>query len=189
MWRRFLLYGAIGWALEVLMTGASSALRRRDRFATARTYLWMFPIYGGGGLLLERLGRAVVRWPRPARWFVYMKAIYAVEYGSGWLLRRALGACPWDYGRCRLGISGLVRADYLPLWLLVAGSFEPIRDVLCEATAPRPAALPIANPADGSHVEGGDPEGGGSWRGDGAGSEPGVDDAAATDPQIASLTK
>lgn len=129
MWRRFVIYGGLGWMLEVLMTGASAVVHGRDRCATAKTYLWMHPIYGAGGLLLEqvsaRLGRRV---PRTARALAYVPVIYGVEYGTGWLLRRAIGRCPWDYGDRGLNLSGLVRADYAPLWLAVAYLFETVRD-------------------------------------------------------------
>jgi hypothetical protein len=127
VWRRFLGYGASGWLIEVVMTGVCSVVIDRDGSATAKTYLWMLPVYGSGGLLLERLSGRVRGWRRPARALAYLPFIYGVEYGSGRLLRRFLGRCPWDYG-CGEGTSRLVRLDYAPLWFLVALLFEPLRD-------------------------------------------------------------
>src|SRR4051794_29773740 len=97
MWTRYALYGLAGWTTEVVFTGLSSA-RQHDRSATAQTYLWMHPIYGAAGLLLERLSRRVSHWRHPWRPLVYLGIIYATEYASGWALRRTLGRCPWDYG-------------------------------------------------------------------------------------------
>src|SRR5204863_5588391 len=85
MWRRFAGYGAVGWLLEVTLTGLTSVLTGRDRSATARTYLWMHPIYGLGGLLLERVAASprVRRQPRLVRCLTYVPVMYGVEYSSG----------------------------------------------------------------------------------------------------------
>jgi hypothetical protein len=56
-WRRYALYGLVGWAIEVVATGTSSLLQHRNRSANAHTYLWMHPVYGVGGLVLERIER------------------------------------------------------------------------------------------------------------------------------------
>ena len=40
---RFLIYGAVGWCIEVLFTGIAAAVFDRDRAATGKTYLWMHP--------------------------------------------------------------------------------------------------------------------------------------------------
>src|SRR5207248_6981148 len=87
-----------------------------------QTYRWMLPIYGAGGLLLERLharspGRA------PTRALLSTLAIYAMEYGSGALLCRVVGACPWRYRR-GLTLGGYVRLDYAPFWYGAALLFE-----------------------------------------------------------------
>jgi hypothetical protein len=127
VWRRFLGYGATGWLIEVAMTGFCAVLLDGDRSARARTYLWMLPIYGGGGLLLEQVSRRVRAWPRPLRALAHVPFIYGVEYASGRVLRRVLGRCPWDYG-CDGARSRLVRADYAPLWFMVALLFELLRE-------------------------------------------------------------
>lgn len=123
---RFLVYGALGWCLEIVFTGFGS-LFRRDRSATAKTYLWMHPIYGLTALVLERVHDVMPASPWFARGLVYLVLIYAAEAGSGWVLRRVLGACPWDYGRKGWSIAGLVRLDYAPAWYLVGLLFEPVR--------------------------------------------------------------
>jgi hypothetical protein len=127
--RRFGFYGVVGWAIEVLMTGACSIVFDRNPSAMARTSLWMHPIYGAGGLLLEHVDRPFARWPRAVRALAYVPVIFAVEAATGALLRRAIGRCPWDYTGRGLHLKGLVRLDYLPLWYLVGYAFDPIRKV------------------------------------------------------------
>ncbi|MGC4117639.1 MAG: hypothetical protein QM765_24400 [Myxococcales bacterium] len=126
---RFLAYGALGWCFEVFFTGLSSALRR-DRCATAKTYLWMHPIYGAAGLLLEQASDLLVAAPWFVRGVGYLLVIYLVEAVSGWVLRKALGACPWDYGRTRWSVAGLVRLDYAPAWYVAGLLFEPARQAV-----------------------------------------------------------
>ena len=139
-WARFALYGIVGWAIEVVATGAWAALRDRDRAATARTYLWMHPVYGAGGLLLEQIERLTSSWPRPARAAAFLPAIYAVEAIAGGLLRRILGRCPWDYRGRGWHVAGLIRLDYAPVWWLVGYLFPSTRARVAQAAArARPA--------------------------------------------------
>src|SRR5579883_2023555 len=95
--RRWAFYGCCGWVLEVAFTGVASILDR-DLAATSRTYLWMFPIYGFGGLVLEQWGDLLARVGarRALRAAAYVPLIYAIELSTGWLLCRLLGRCPWD---------------------------------------------------------------------------------------------
>lgn len=87
----------------------------------------MLPIYGAGGLLLERLharlSRRGVR--APVRALAATAGIYAMEYGSGAVLRRTIGACPWHYRR-GLTVRGYVRLDYAPFWYAAALLFEVV---------------------------------------------------------------
>lgn len=147
MLRRFLFYGVAGWVVEVLFTGAASALRR-DRSATARTYLWMHPIYGGTALVLERVRKRMRRAPFWARGLAYTGVIYLAEYGSGWLLRHGVGKCPWDYSGSGRDVHGLVRLDYAPAWYALGLLFEPLQALIAQPdpappTSPaRPATAP-----------------------------------------------
>jgi len=136
--KRFLLYGCAGWVMEIFFTGASSALFERDRSATAKTYLWMHPIYGAAGLALEALRRRLRFLPRMVRAAAYLPIIYAAEFSSGWLLCRVLGRCPWDYGQRGLNYKGLIRLDYAPAWYAAALLFEPAAQKVSWASlAPR----------------------------------------------------
>jgi uncharacterized membrane protein len=153
--RKFFLYGAAGWAVEVFFTGLASAIER-DRSATAKTYLWMHPIYGGTALALEQLSKRLKpRAPWWARALAYTGVMYVAEYASGWTLRKALGRCPWDYSGCGRDVHGLVRLDYAPAWFGLALLVEPVQAVLEtleEAMAEKQAAAEPAPEPQASTV-------------------------------------
>ena len=123
MLARFLLYGAMGWIVEIVWTGMGSILRRDPRL-TAKTYLWMFPVYGGGALLFERIYQVIAAQPWALRGLVWTGAAFAVEYIAGWLLRKAVGECPWDYSGTPFSVRGLIRLDYAPAWFALGLFFE-----------------------------------------------------------------
>ncbi|MBN1206081.1 MAG: hypothetical protein JXB05_14280 [Myxococcaceae bacterium] len=135
MLSRFLLYGCAGWVLEVCFTGTGAALFRKDAHGTAKTYLWMHPIYGATALGLELLHDRLRSLPRPVRALAYTAVIFGAEFTTGWLLRRALGRCPWDYQQAGWSVKGLVRLDYFPFWYGAALLFEPAREVLLRITS------------------------------------------------------
>lgn len=144
---RLFIYGALGWSVEIvwtavcaLVTGARwdpaghvrrVALTRDERLLLiGHTYLWMFPIYGFGGLAFETCHEIVRGWPWIARGALWTGLIFAVEYASGALLRRLTGRCPWDYGGARYSLDGLIRIDYAPLWFLFGLLLERVHDAV-----------------------------------------------------------
>ena len=127
--RRFLAYGLAGWGLEVAFTSISDHAGIRHRRMKGHSYLWMLPIYGAGGLLMEQLhkrlrARGNSRWTRS---LAYMASIYGLEFGSGALLNRLLGDCPWRYHR-GINLRGYVRLDYAPFWYACGFLFEPLEN-------------------------------------------------------------
>ena len=141
---RFVLYGLLGWAIEIVWTALGSTVggAQRGWRLAGTTYLWMFPIYGLLAPLYEPLHDAIRAWPWPLRGLLYGLGFLAVEYAAGWLLRRLTGACPWDYtGRCRRHLHGLIRLDYGPLWALLGLALEPVHDLLVRLTPAIEAAL------------------------------------------------
>lgn len=143
----FLIYGVFGWCAEILWTACHDfvtgyrvdpadpavkvPLSPPERWRLAgQTYLWMFPLYGAGGLLFEPLHDALRDQPWPLRGLVWMLLIFLVEYFSGWLLRRLTGRCPWDYACARTNIHGLVRLDYAPVWFIFGFLLERLHDTL-----------------------------------------------------------
>ena len=134
---RFVIYGILGWCIEIVWTAVSSTIDRSQpgwRLA-GTTYLWMFPIYGLLAPLYEPLHDAIRFWPWPVRGLLYGFGFMAVEYMAGWLLRKLISVCPWDYTeRCRWHVHGLMRLDYGPLWALLGLALEPVHDLLVRLT-------------------------------------------------------
>ncbi|WP_188398888.1 hypothetical protein [Sporomusa sp. GT1] len=124
----FIIYGLLGWCLEIIWTGVGSLLDG-DVFLTARTYLWMFPIYGLV-IVFEPLHDIIRYWPAWRRGTVWMLLYFAVEYLTGWLLSVVLGTVPWDYSLAALNIHGLIRLDYAPAWFVAGLLFEKVHDRL-----------------------------------------------------------
>ena len=129
---RFILYGLLGWIAEILFTGSYSLLSGSVKLS-GQTYLWMFPIYGLAaflGPLRERM-RTV---PWPVRGIIWAGTFFMIEYLSGWLLRAAIGVCPWDYSQAsRFALDGLIRLDYFPVWFMAGLIYERIYDFLSGA--------------------------------------------------------
>ena len=131
MAKRFMLFGMLGWCAEILWTGFCSFLLG-DAALTARTYLWMFPIYGLAGLSLPlflAFRRYCPLWQRVG---FYVFAIFTVEFVTGFFLRWLTGVCPWDYGDRRFSVMGLIRLDYAPLWAVLGLFFERVALFLTE---------------------------------------------------------
>jgi len=143
--RRFVGYGILGWGLELAFTGVTGSSWARDRRLRGYSYVWMLPIYGAGGLALERLHdalerRGVRRW---ARSFAYMLGIYGVEFGTASLLQRLIGDVPWRYLH-GLHVRGYVRLDYAPFWYACGWMFESVERELRKLDRPsRKAWRPI----------------------------------------------
>jgi len=121
MLTRFLIFGVIGWALEVLWTGFG-ALVRGDFKMTSRTSVWMFFIYGAGALFGPVID-LLLGLPLIVRGLIYVLCIYSIEFATGYTMQR-FDACPWDYSDAKLNVMGIIRWDYAPLWLLVGLLFE-----------------------------------------------------------------
>lgn len=97
-----------------------------DGTLAARTYLWMFPIYGLAGVCAPLFLTFRQYCPLWLRAGFYAAVIFAVEFLTGWLLRFLTGACPWDYGERLLSVMGLIRLDYAPLWVALGLFFEQV---------------------------------------------------------------
>lgn len=144
---RFMIYGMIGWAAEIAWTAGYELVSgtRKDPLypkvrvkmtgterwkLTGHTYLWMFPLYGLGGLAFEPCHALIRDWHWLLRGSVWTAAIFAVEYAFGKLLRGAVGRCPWDYSYARWNVDGLIRLDYAPVWFLFGLGLEQVHDAV-----------------------------------------------------------
>lgn len=130
--RNFFLYGIAGWCLEIVWTGFGSLLSG-DPSLTAKTYLWMFPIYGLA-VFFEPVHDLIRSWPMPVRGLFWTLAFFTVEFLSGWLLRFFAGEIPWDYSGASFHFQGLIRLDYAPVWFLLGLLYEKMHDMLRRAT-------------------------------------------------------
>ena len=126
-----MIFGVLGWCVEILWTGFRSLLAG-DGALTAKTYLWMFPIYGLAGLIAPLFLLFRQYCPRWQRAGVYALAIFTVEFLTGWLLQMVTGVCPWDYGDALLSVGGFIRLDYGPLWVILGLGFEEVSVFLAE---------------------------------------------------------
>jgi len=129
MKRRFVIYGLLGWCIEVFWTGLGS-LFRGNITLPGGTYIWMFPIYGLA-VILEPIHNRMRNRNIFLRGGIYLIFIYAIEYIGGLILRCLLGVCPWNYEK-GISIGGLIRLDYAPAWFVAGLFFEKIHDKLME---------------------------------------------------------
>jgi len=117
----FIIFGLIGWCLEVVWTGLGSLIKR-DFSASSKTSIWMFFIYGSAALFTPVI-YAINSLPLLLRGIIYATCIFAIEYGAGIFLRK-LKVCPWDYSGAKFNIQGVIRLDYTPVWFAVGLFFE-----------------------------------------------------------------
>ncbi|WP_027340136.1 putative ABC transporter permease [Halonatronum saccharophilum] len=125
---RFIIYGMLGWCLEIFWTGFNSLLAGSPDLR-GWTYLWMFPIYGLA-ILLEPIYLRIRGYNFLLRGGIYTLLIFSIEYLTGWLLLNTIGICPWDYTGKAYSVHGLIRLDYAPLWFLVGLLFERVYETL-----------------------------------------------------------
>lgn len=103
----------------------------KDWSLTAKSYVWMLPIYGLAAFLFEPLHNAIREYVWPLRGVIYVTGIYIVEFVTGCILRKFTGKCPWDYSlRSRYHFHGLIRWDYAPIWFLFSFGLERLHDLL-----------------------------------------------------------
>lgn len=126
---KLLIYGHIGLLIEVWFTGIHSFFFRKDRSATAKTYLPMLVVYGVTAVVLEAVSGAIA-WPFYLKAFIYVPIIYGSEALSGWVIKRVIGRIPWDYGISQWTPMGLINFKYAPYWLMLSLAFDPITTLL-----------------------------------------------------------
>lgn len=128
MFKRFVIYGLLGFCGEVLWTGLGSMMKG-DIKLMGWTYIWMFPIYAMA-ILLEPIHNRIRHLSIFIRGGVYTVLIFIGEFISGIILKGILGVCPWDYTGKPLSIYGIITLTYIPVWFMVGLIFEKIHDTL-----------------------------------------------------------
>jgi len=126
---RFILYGLLGVALEIIWTGLGS-LFKGDFAMQGFSYLWMFPIYGGA-VFLEPVHNRI----RDLVWYfrggIWAAVIFSIEFLSGLIINLTVGLVPWDYsGSSVYSVAGLIRLDYAPVWFVLGLLFEKAHDLI-----------------------------------------------------------
>ena len=132
---RFVFYGCAGLFMEIVWTGLGSVVKG-DKNLRCHTYLWMFPIYGMG-IVLEPAHEFIRGFLWVYRGFIWAALIFTIEYITGYILKKSIGECPWDYDRGREGdaasiasVKGIIRLDFLPVWFCVGLLFERMHDFI-----------------------------------------------------------
>ena len=130
MLTRFILYGLLGWCVEVFWSAIEESWLRgkRDWRLKGQSYLWSFPLYGHGRFPVRAVARRGAQPAVGGAWNDHVACIWLVEYAAGWTLRRSLGVCPWDYTTCRHHLRGLISWDYLPIWFVFGLILEYAHD-------------------------------------------------------------
>lgn len=118
-----IVFASLGVTTEVVFTAFQNLVNRTPLCGkplaslAGDSYVWMLFIYG----LIPILGhygyekiKAYSVWLRLT---IYVCLIYLVEFSSGYILRKTLGACPWQYQN-GLQVMGLIRLDFFPFWAL-----------------------------------------------------------------------
>ncbi|NLI58150.1 MAG: hypothetical protein GX387_06480 [Clostridium sp.] len=127
MLKRFIIYGVIGWSIEIVWTGLHSLIFG-DIVMQAYTNLWMFFIYGCA-IFLEPLHDIMKKWRWVFRGVLWVIIIWGIEYTSGTILLNLLGHYPWYYSG-KFAIDNLVRIDYGPAWFVAGLIFERVHKTL-----------------------------------------------------------
>ena len=130
---KLIVYGHLGFLIEIWFTGIHAVIFEKDKKATAITYLPMFLVYGFTALALEGISEALL-WPFYLKALVYVPIIYGVEFLSGWTIKKLIGTIPWDYKKGPWTPMGLINFSYLPFWFLLALGFDAIVSVVRRIT-------------------------------------------------------
>lgn len=131
---RFLVYGLLGWAVEILWTGLPKR-QPVDWTLSGHTQWWTFPLYGQIATLYEPLHNRIRHFPLPVRGLVYATGFITVEFAAGELIKKLTGKVPWDYtNKTRWQFRGATRIDYAVLWFIFGLVLEPIHDYLVAVT-------------------------------------------------------
>lgn len=118
MFLHFLVYGLFGWAVEILFTAVTGAVTDGNWQLKGITYVWMFPIYGFGGLLFEVAYTKALEFgmPMAIRLIIFLVGLYLIELIAGYLLLKLTGGYVWKYDG-RWQFMHLINFLYAPAWL------------------------------------------------------------------------
>ena len=124
----FGVFACVGVTTEVVFTALYPLFSDSIGFdwsLRGNSYIWMIFIYGSASFAFP-IGYGVIRnWHVALRAFCYGLSILGIELITGAVLRALIGSCPWEYHE-GWHFNGLIRLDYLPLWMLFGMILEGI---------------------------------------------------------------
>jgi len=124
----FGVYACVGISMEVFFTAFYPLFSDSIEFSwslSGNSYVWMFLIYGSASMLFPFGFRIIGTWNIIIRILIYGIAIIGVELIAGAIIRSLVGFCPWEYQE-GWHFDGLIRFDYLPLWMVFGFGLERI---------------------------------------------------------------
>ena len=125
----FVLFGILGIFAEVLFTGVKQGLFKKNMLLEGTSYIWMFPIYGCAGVLVNFLYTMFSGYTILFRGLLYAVYILVGEFITGSFLKALLGRCPWHY-TTRFAVKNVIRLDYLPVWFVFGLLIEKVLVVI-----------------------------------------------------------
>jgi hypothetical protein len=146
----YLFFICFGLAGEVAFVAISNAINHVSYCSepvssmTGKTYLWMAPIYALIPWLFGLAYPRLAHLPLIARLTLYVVAVYAIEYLSGFAIEKATGKCPWEY-TSGWHVSGYIRLDYFPIWLVAAYVVEKLHLLLTTIQQTMATPLPVGS--------------------------------------------
>lgn len=127
MFLHFLVYGLFGWAVEIIFTATTRLVSSGSWQLKGITYVWMFPIYGFGGLLFEVTYAKSLELgiPMAVRLFIFLIGLYFIELIAGYILLKLTGEYVWKYDG-KWQYMHLVNFLYVPAWLAFLIALEQL---------------------------------------------------------------
>ena len=124
-YNRGFVYMCLGCLAEVSFTSL-----KNFPILEGKTQLWVFPLYYFGSIYgFEILYKYIKNKSIILRAFIYGIMILFIEYIAGYLIKKIIGKCPWEYTN-NFNVSGLINLSYLLLWSLVGLAAEYVNSYL-----------------------------------------------------------
>ena len=121
----FNLFGVLGIFGEIIFTSIIDSIKNKDPSLKGTSYLWMHPIYGMAGILINFLHTIFGSHFFLLRGTLYATYIMIGELIAGIFLKKFIGKCPWHY-TSKYSVLNVVRLDYFPVWFTAGLLIEKI---------------------------------------------------------------
>lgn len=135
--KRTLIAAGVGITCEVAFTALYDYVETKEAHLKGHSYLWMLGLYAVIYPMYRQIYPKISHLHSLYRYLIYTCIIYSGEYTGGKLLRKFIGAAPWEkyYHGKAWAIDDLIRLDYAPAWFLAASIFEETCRILDESKA------------------------------------------------------